>query len=287
MPALRKRRADRPSSDWGAGLHQPHAECSAVASYHELVTTCQLCGLPKKFIKAHVIPEAFFRAVRAGDAEAPLLVTAGQYPRRAPIGVYDKRILCIDCEQRFADLDAFAARVLLQDFGTLFSPITGPAGVVGFESTSVDARLLLRFLVSVLWRASVSREPFYHRVDLGPYRKLAEQFCLEDQDDHGVFDAGLWQWADDARTGAPTLGMTDPFRHDYDGVTAYRVYLGRVAAEIKVAKKPFLGVLAELGLRAAPPVRVVIREFHKSKELAVMAKTAKLALVPHRRPRPS
>lgn len=58
------------------------------------MSTCRLCGRSRKLIKAHAIPEAFFRAARGGEPESPLLVSAGDFPRRATIGIYGQGILC-------------------------------------------------------------------------------------------------------------------------------------------------------------------------------------------------
>lgn len=243
-----------------------------------------MCARPAKLIKAHIIPEAFFRALRGGETEPPpVVVTPGEYPRRAPIGVYDSAILCGDCEPRFDQVDGYGARVLLQDFRSLFSPVPGPHRVGGYESAAVDARLLLRFLVATLWRASVSKDPFFGRVGLGRYEKVAERFALEDADDGGVFDAVLARWPDASEVGFLSHGIMDPHRSKFDGVNTYRMYLGETVAEIKVDARPFPRRLAELGLRLGAPVRVVMRDFANSKDLAAMRKTAQGALRPRGR----
>jgi len=77
--------------------------------------TCALCKKELKLIKAHAIPEAFFRELRDGW-RAPLLVTntEGHYPKKSPIGVYDDGILCEYCEPSFAEWDDYRASILLR-----------------------------------------------------------------------------------------------------------------------------------------------------------------------------
>jgi hypothetical protein len=118
---------------------------------------CALCGGVRPLVKSHVIPESFFRELRIGG-EPPLLVSSGEFPRRAPVGVYD-RILCAPCEGRFADLDAVGAELPLQRFELTFQPVTFNGVTVGYEAAQIDAQRLLQFLVSVMWRASVSNLP--------------------------------------------------------------------------------------------------------------------------------
>jgi hypothetical protein len=130
---------------------------------------CTLCGLDRKLIKAHAVPEAFFRELRV-NGEVPVLVSGeqGRFLKKAPIGVYDEGILCEVCEPTFGAIDDYGINVLLKDFGTYFKPLSKSGETAGFESTTADPSRLLQFLVSVLWRASMSTHPFYSKVALGP-----------------------------------------------------------------------------------------------------------------------
>jgi hypothetical protein len=143
--------------------------------------------------------------------------------------------------------------------------------------------MMLRFLIATLWRASVSTHPFYARIDLGEYHRAAEQLALQDKEERGVFDVVLARWPAAAAIGVASHPVLDPYRHKFDGVNAYRLYLGETVAEIKVDRRPFPPGLVELGLRAAPPVRAVVRSFTNSKDLAAMVRTAKGALKPRQR----
>ena len=52
---------------------------------HKPGSRCRLCGETRALLKAHVIPEAFFRELRDGST-APLLVTSSPngFPKKAP-----------------------------------------------------------------------------------------------------------------------------------------------------------------------------------------------------------
>src|SRR5258708_4096202 len=75
---------------------------------------CCYCKQNKELVKAHVIPEGFFRRMREG-AHAPLLVKQSDHIKRAPIGIYDSGILCADCESIFGPWDDYAQRLLVTD----------------------------------------------------------------------------------------------------------------------------------------------------------------------------
>jgi hypothetical protein len=76
-----------------------------------------LCQTEKPLIKAHVIPEGFFRCVGHPSEILELHTnTPGTYPKRAPIGVYDKLILCRACDNVFSPWEQHAQDVLLRNF---------------------------------------------------------------------------------------------------------------------------------------------------------------------------
>ena len=87
---------------------------------------CRLCFSAKKLVKAHVIPEAFFRVLRNGS-ESPLIVSGSAkfYPKRSPIGVYDQYILCEECEKKFGVVDDYGIKVFLAQREQLFQPVLG------------------------------------------------------------------------------------------------------------------------------------------------------------------
>jgi hypothetical protein len=235
---------------------------------------CSLCRLNRKLINAHAIPEAFFRELRV-DGEIPLLVSGeqGHFPKKAPIGVYDEGILCEVCEPTFGPVDAYGINVFLKDFDSDFKPLSRDGETAGFESATVDPRRLLQFLVSVLWRASISTHAFYSKVDLGPHEPLARLavntpgFALSE-----VFDAVLSRWKDEDAT-VPTTAILDPRREKWFGVNAYRLYLGETVAYVKVDAQPFPERMKAISLRSAPPVLVVARKMAESKDLRAMKHT--------------
>ena len=238
---------------------------------------CRLCGNPGKFVKAHAIPEAFFRVLRA-EGETPLIVsnTANTFPKRSPIGVYDEGILCDQCEPLFDHIDDYGSQVLLNRFHEFFQPLIHADKTVAFQATDVDQKLLLRFLIATLWRASVSTHIFYKRVSLGPFEDVARRVILSPQDSiPEEFSAVLSRWTSEEAHRYATTGLMNPFREKWGGVNAYRVSFGEVVSYIKVDSRPLPSTLRDLSLLAQPTVTLVARDFSKSKDFAAMVHTAK------------
>lgn len=245
---------------------------------------CRLCFSNKKLVKAHIIPEAFFRVLRDGD-ESPLIVSgaAKSYTQRSPIGVYDNYILCEECEKRFGSLDDYGIKIFLTQREQLFQPVFDNNKTVAFQGKNIDQKLLVQFLVATLWRASVSTHTFYKRVNLGPHEEAARNMILEPH--HiipSVFAAVLSCWNASEELKSMTSGLMDPFVDKWhNGANAYRVYFGQIVAYIKVDQRPTPDPFNKCALLAQDEVTLITRDFGKSKDFAAMKHTALLSYKNH------
>jgi len=237
---------------------------------------CKLCEKEKKLIKAHAIPEAFFRELM-DDWRAPKLMTnvKGEYTKKAPIGVYDTGILCTDCEKIFGDWDNYGVRTLLKE-KEKFKEIHNGREVVALYLNSFNYKLLKLFFVSALWRASVSSQPFYSKVKLGSYENKAREMILKGNPaPEDVFSVVLSNFV--SVTGKDKLARTvmDPFPERWQGVNAYRMYFGRICAYIKVDQRPYPETLRKLVMRAGQPLFIVNRVLETSSDVNAMVAVVK------------
>jgi hypothetical protein len=234
---------------------------------------CRLCQTERRLVKAHIIPEGFFRSL--GDRSETLEIhtnKSGAHPKKAPIGVYDKSILCGPCDNVFSPWDKHAQDVLLCDFSYETTIYDGPAKL-GWKVARFDYRLLKLFFLSLLWRASVSTHDFYRRVSTGPF----------EQDLRTMIMAGEPGTADRfavvlARFDAPGYtAMLDPHPDRYDGINYFRFYLAGFVAYIKVDHRPPQDALADFILGPHAPLIVLLRSALESKDGAVMRELARSA----------
>lgn len=233
---------------------------------------CRYCEQLKPLVKAHIIPEAFFRAIGTGK-DAPILVTNrsdSPFPKRIPIGVYDSEILCDCCERKFDKLDAYGTRTLLHTLrGEALKPMRHNGLVIGFEASGINQDTLLRFFIGTLWRASVSRSPIFDRVSLGArYEELAKRAVSgqELSPDLGAVLAAFMS----SEGKDQSIGLMDPIRQRYAGVNVYRFYFGPYHAHIKVDQRAFEPALRVAALGQNSLLRIVRRDFDGSKDFKAM-----------------
>lgn len=227
---------------------------------------CQLCLEDQKLIKAHVIPEGFFRLLRVDEQPPQMLTnTPGRFPKRAPIGVYDKNILCADCEALFGAWDAYAQKLLLTEFDEA-SYLSHRGQRIALRIAEFDYEVLKLFFVSLLWRATVSTCEFYSRVRTGPFEQiLKERLLARDPGPPDEFAVSLAKFEHPAGQ-----GILDPHPERWSGVNYMRFYLGGYVAYIKVDRRPPPELPGALRLSPQQPLLVVLRNLEASREFPLI-----------------
>lgn len=235
--------------------------------------TCKLCGADRKLVRAHVIPEAFFRIGRAAGDEPLTLASSDPKtpPKRRPIGVYDPELVCAECEAHFQAWDAYAAGLFIHRFDIEFRPQIVGGETLAFTTDKVDYERLKLFVISVLWRAAASTQDYFKLVQIGPYEEAAKSAILaatagEPQEFGTIFS----RWVAPPEREALTNAHMSPFCERWDGINAVRIYIGPVVAYVKVDKRRHVEPFASLLLSPGRPLTLVAREIHTSKDLRAM-----------------
>jgi hypothetical protein len=227
---------------------------------------CKFCGEDKKLIDAHIIPEGFFRRVRRGKQSLKMVTNMkGQFPRKSPIGEYDRTIVCGDCEGIWQDWDDYAQK-LLGDTPTNSWIRYGDNKKLCYVVDNYDYSRLKLFFISLLWRASVSSRPFYSKVSLGEFEAIAKKH-IEEQNPGGTDDFAVTI----AKFDHPSAkSMLDPHSDKFFGVNFCRFYLTDYVAYIKVDHSPSPYLFSQLSIAEGRPLHVICRDFTASKELLLM-----------------
>lgn len=146
------------------GLHSNMAtverKVGGVCRGHQCITSA--------LIKAHIIPRGFARYIKSTDSPHNILILEDNV-RPTQHGVFDPALLCQRCDGVLGKLDHYGVEVCRR--------FPGEHKVVDhgdmFEMENVDGDKFAKFILSVLWRASVTTRPEFRRVSLGPYDALA------------------------------------------------------------------------------------------------------------------
>ncbi len=231
---------------------------------------CHLCLEERKLIKSHGIPKSFFLPLRPGKRIPKIYSnTPGVYPKKSPIGIYDKSILCSECDNLIGKWDNYAQQLLLKDFTEDLAVLHG-TDKVAYKIDSFNYHKLKLFFVSVLWRASISKHYFYKRIRLGPYQSIARKMIIEnDPSSAKTFSVVISKFSDPKFT-----GILDPHLDRIDGIKFYRFYMTGFVVYIKVDKRNIPDFMKKFYIREGHPLWVILRDLHKSNDLQIMKQIA-------------
>jgi hypothetical protein len=135
-------------------------------------------------VDAHAIPRSFFKVTR-GKGKHSILVGVDEKKldrKFKQAGVSDKTILCEQCERVFApfDMHGYEAVVDMLNSKQIYRDELG--NPCAYVAKKANYRLFKLFVLSVLWRASVSSIEFYECINLGTHHEAQIQKMLVNND---------------------------------------------------------------------------------------------------------
>jgi hypothetical protein len=230
------------------------------------MSMCRMCEGRPATVRAHIIPKSFFLEDLLPN-ETLLLATGepGVPSKKSPIGPYDTNILCESCEASFAAYDNYGYKFFHKPRIEVIN--------LGKKSQATiidefDYRLLKLFLLSILWRASVSSHRFYAAVSLGRYEdKVRDLIRVNDPGTPKQFPIFIRQWTYPGEL----IPMLCPFKTKFDGLTFYQIQLREFIAMIKVDRRPLPYPLTISALHPERSLVLVPKEYLGSREHEIMA----------------
>lgn len=205
------------------------------------MSICRLCLREKELCKkSHIIPNFMYRELF--DEKHRMIKgtpVTGERPQSLQSGEYQGGLLCPDCDNGIlGSYEAYASKVLYSG-GIPVTTRDIRKADDGLEITIVqglDYRKFKLFLLSLLWRASISTLPFFAAVDLGPYeKKLRIMLLTGDPGPSGTYPCVLTNYKRTRIPGqvvhAPLKGRLDDGKIIYAFIISGMMYTFRVVED--------------------------------------------------------
>lgn len=129
---------------------------------------CKFCGEYTKLCDAHIIPKNFYMDYKKTKYRRLCLDDFSW--EQVQSGLIDKEILCSDCDNKLGVYDDEGDRVLLKKIAD-FKKQNAKYTEYIFNQGDFNYDKLRKFFISMLWRASISKQ--INNVSLGPYENKA------------------------------------------------------------------------------------------------------------------
>jgi len=148
---------------------------------------CKLCLQEKPLLKkSHIIPEFMHRGL-FDDKHALYRINFNDYQRSTKLytGEYESDILCAECDnvlighkyEDYSSVILYGGK-LPNDKNIFFQNRITPDGLKLTYAKGIDYKKFKLFLLSILWRSSISSRPFFENINLGPYEEKIRKMIL-------------------------------------------------------------------------------------------------------------
>ena len=218
---------------------------------------CKFCNKEKDLIKAYIIPYSFFKNVKGEDGRLFYVDDQEQsYKKRAFKGFYDKELVCKECENLFADCDNYAKMFFFDTKPDHQIPNNDNPIADVYNEFNYDYGKLMLFFISILWRASASKQEFCKAVNLGKYQELAKQMILNKNVSSSIFSVILQRFTDKSGNIVMAPGKTC-----FEGIDYYRFHMANFLSYIKVDSQIPCGYLNNLSITRGKPIIMPLLKF--------------------------
>lgn len=156
---------------------------------------CKLCLEDRKLVKSHIIPKFMFKNMKDDNNifyEVTYDLDTNKFThRKTQIEDYDKNILCERCDnailggkyEKYSE-KALYGNDLPEEIAPKCTNYKNPDDGAEYSiCKNINYKKLKLFLLSLLWRSSVTDRPYFKEVSLGPkHEERLRKIILEDED---------------------------------------------------------------------------------------------------------
>jgi len=168
-------------------------------------------------------------------------------------------LLCGECEDRISKWEQYAQKTLYGGHNPKCVRQSGQKHAEYVLFTGINYEKFKLFLLSMLWRASVSNLEQFRRVSLGRHQERIRKMILAgnpgDEDDYGCFFVAAMVPNDDLRK---FIILFDRFRAQ--GHNCYRFFFGGFLCVFVISKHDIPAKIRELFLNRSNKLRVLVRK---------------------------
>ncbi len=235
--------------------------------------TCKFCNQAKELVRAHIIPNCFCLKAKGNSKQ---LWEAKQNDDRAvqywQNGVWDDSILCSNCDNGFSQWDAYGFEILGTPPGNNDLPRNDSEWKC-FILRNIDYVLMKLFILSVLWRASVSSRPFFAKVRLGPHEStIADMLRDRNPGSYDEYSVVLGRLVCQQ---VPNAMFAPCPRRSPEGVNFNLLFLPSLRIMVKTDRRPLPYPLEPIVLKPQPENIAVPLTLHSS-EIATLIQAAEI-----------
>jgi len=207
---------------------------------------CKLCHNEKPLIKkSHIIPDFMYHGLfNEKHFIAPVYLKEMKIGKMKPTGFYDSDILCAECESKIiGKLESYAKLVIFGGIGNpdkfqkiIYANTYEGNNLLYFEN--IEYTKFKLFLLSILWRASISKQKIFNQVNLGEHEEIIRKMIIEnDSKTENDYSVGIMLLKENKIT--PTKFVVDPVKIDGLETSTYIFIVNGIVIDYNISGNAF------------------------------------------------
>jgi hypothetical protein len=133
---------------------------------------CALCLQDRKLCNSHIVPDFIFKRLK--EEEGCFYVFRSSSNRFKSFGkTFSEKLLCSECETLFSKWEGYAKKFFSDEI-----QLSGYARGNHFVLSGADYAKMTLFFMSLLWRFSVSTNPWMKGCSIGPHSERLRKHLL-------------------------------------------------------------------------------------------------------------
>mgnify|MGYP001586023771 FL=1 len=222
--------------------------------------TCKLCDRKKKLQKSHIIPEFVYRSLYDEKHKFHVLSKSGKLPPKQK-GIYEK-LLCVECEQQLSVYEKYAREMLIGGEQISYRQHGKLICLFG-----LDYHKFKLFMLSILWRSSISEDKFFSHVQLGKYHENKIKQLIKNDNPGDSFDypCVIFGLSDEEKTHSSVI--VQPIRSRIQGHIVYRFVFSRFVWVYYVSSHQLPPSLSDVVIGENGNMSITLKSFNNLAEV--------------------
>jgi hypothetical protein len=223
---------------------------------------CRLCKEWKLLCnQSHIIPNFLYKELKVEEGHFFKLETMSEaFNTRGKFqtGIFEKNILCENCDNNIiSKLERYGSQVFN---GTLKLNIIDSSikGLRMFEIQGIEYNTFKLFILSILWRSSLSNNEFFRNVILGPYEETLRTMILgNNAGNENDFPFLAIAYTDEKiKSGL----IAQPRKSRVNSGTTYTLLFGGISYTIFISKHIYPDFIPKLTIKNDNKLKIIIAD---------------------------
>lgn len=229
---------------------------------------CKLCQKEKTLLKqSHIVPNFIYKELRDEDNSFVKGNLKDLSSKKIFTGFFESNILCKDCDNvLLSKLENYGFTVLYggKIRGASIVNEINQNNVEWTRGIGVDYTKFKLFLLSILWRFSISSSEFYNFVDLGKHEEIIRKMLINnDAGEQLDYPCSINSYRKHKEL--PFQIISQPLKHRHNNGICYSVMMGGLLYTFYMSKDLIPDYIAEIAINKNNELKVL----HMPKDSAI------------------